>query len=174
MIWVELQWNMKSNLNMELNLHLLSPRRGALKLRPKLKEELDRRFLVSYPVDIPIEWSSGIVIVLKQNWQIRICIDLTTLNNMLKRSKLFFVLQMPRFFFKLDKNCDYWQIQVAESSRLLTFITPLGRYCFNRLPFKKSIVPESYSRKIMWILVGIPGEFFISFYILKPHLPLGI
>lgn len=32
------------------------------------------------PVDIPIDWCSGLVIVIKPNNDIRLCVDLTALN----------------------------------------------------------------------------------------------
>ena len=39
-------------------------------------------------------------------------------------------------FSKLDANSGFWQIGLSpESAKLTTFITPFGRFCFNRLPF---------------------------------------
>ena len=41
-----------------------------------------------------------------------------------------------KVFSKLDASSGYWQIPLQpESSRLTTFITPSGHYCFRRLPF---------------------------------------
>ena len=38
--------------------------------------------------------------------------------------------------FKLDANSWFWQIPLAKQSKLLTtFVTPFGRYCFNKVPF---------------------------------------
>ena len=40
---------------------------------------------------------------------------------------------------KLDVNSSFWQIKLEEESKLLTtFITPFGRYAFNRLPMRLS------------------------------------
>jgi transposase InsO family protein len=147
---------------------LSSPRRVALPLRPKLKEELERMEAMGVisPVEVPTEWCSGIVIVPKPNGKIRLCVDLTKLNNNVRREHITLPtvdeslanLRDSKVFSKLDANCGYWQIPLAESSRLLTtFITPFGRYCFNRLPFGISSAPEFYSREMMRILAGTPG-----------------
>ncbi len=39
----------------------------------------------------------------------------------------------------------------------LTFITPLGRYAFNRLPFGISSAPEHFQRRISQMLEGCKG-----------------
>ena len=40
---------------------------------------------------------------------------------------------------------------------LTTFITPFGRYCFNRLPFGISSAPEIFQRTMSSILEGLDG-----------------
>ena len=46
-------------------------------------------------------------------------------------------------FSKIDANNGFWQIPlVAESPLLTTFITPFGRFCFNKLRFGVSCVPD--------------------------------
>ena len=41
--------------------------------------------------------------------------------------------------------------------KLTTFITPFGKYCYERLPFGISSGPEIFHREMTQILSGIPG-----------------
>ena len=59
---------------------------------------------------------------------------------------------------KIFTNSGFWQISLAKDSRLLTtFITPYGRYCFNKMPFGISCAAEHFQRRISQILEGLPG-----------------
>ena len=95
-----------------------------------------------------------------------IYVDLKPLNESVKRE----VHPIPRVdetlaqlagaavFSKLDVNNSYWQIPLAkESHQLTTFITPFGRYCFNKLPFGISCAPELFQRRMNNILSGLEG-----------------
>ena len=61
-------------------------------------------------------------------------------------------------FSKLDAASGFWQIPLhTESSKLTTFITPFGRFCFRKLPFGISSAPEIFQRLMTDLLQGIPG-----------------
>ena len=61
-------------------------------------------------------------------------------------------------FSKIDANSGFWQIPLEVESRLLTtFITPQGRYCFNKLPFGIASASELFQRRMSKILSGLPG-----------------
>ena len=69
-----------------------------------------------------------------------------------------FALGGATMFSKLDANSGFWQIELTkESSLLTTFITPFGRYCFNRLPFGITSAPEHFQKRMSKILQGLEG-----------------
>ena len=106
------------------------------------------------------------MVVVPKKDDVRICVDLTKLNESVRRERH----EMPsveytlgqlsdaRIFSKLDANSGFWQVPLADESALLTtFITPFGRFCFKRLPFGISSAPEHFQRRMSAILEGIDG-----------------
>ena len=54
-------------------------------------------------------------------------------------------LAEAKSFSEIDCNSAFWQRKLSEDSRLLTtFITPFGRFCFNRLPYGISTGTEQF------------------------------
>ena len=106
------------------------------------------------------------VVVPKANGQVRIYVDLTKLNENVCRERhiLPSVEQVlaqigdAKHFSKLDANSGFWQIELdKQSSKLTTFITPFGRFRFNRLPFGTTSAPEHFERRMLKLLQGIEG-----------------
>ena len=104
------------------------------------------------------------VVVPKRNGDVRICVDLTKLNQSVCRERhplpvveqTLAQLTGSQVFSKLDTNSGFWQIPLsAESSLLTTFLTPFGRYCFHRLPFGITSAPEHFQRRMSVILDGM-------------------
>ena len=61
-------------------------------------------------------------------------------------------------FSKLDANSGFWQIPLSpESHPLTTFLTPFGRYWFNKLPFGISSAPEVFQSRMNTVLNGLDG-----------------
>ena len=142
------------------------PRRVPIAIQPKLKEELDRMesLGVISKVTEPTDWVSSLVIVHKPDGRIRVCLDPKDLNAAIKRSHL----QLPtaediiskmsgaRYFSKLDASSGYWQTRLdEESSKLLCFKSPFGRYKFNRLHCGVSNASEIFQMDTAEIIEGI-------------------
>ena len=147
---------------------LTTPRRIAIPLLPRVKAELERmeRMGVIRRVQDPTDWCAGMVVVLKSGDRVRICVDLTRLNENICRERhplpaieqTLAQLAGVRVFTKLDANSGFWQIPLAKKSSLLTtFITPFGRFCFNRLLFGISSAPEHFQRRMSEILGDVEG-----------------
>lgn len=148
---------------------LKTPRRIPLPLMPKVKNELQRmeKMGVISRVEEPTQWCAGIVVVPKKSGDPRICVDLTKLNESVQREKFILpsveqtlgLLAGARLFSKLDANMGFWQIPLAEeSAKLTTFITPFGRYFFNRLPFGIASAPEHFqNRMVTEVTEGLDG-----------------
>ena len=106
------------------------------------------------------------VVVPKKSGSVRICVDFRRLNESVLRE----IHPLPKVdntlaqlagatvFSKIDANSGFWQIPLDEGSReLTTFITPFGRYYFNRLPFGITSAPEHFQRQMETILAGQEG-----------------
>ena len=106
------------------------------------------------------------VVVPKPSGSIRICVDLKPLNESVMREvhplpKIDVTLAQltgAKLFTKLDTNSGFWQVPLAQESKLLTtFITPYGRYYFNKLPFGITSAPEHFQRRMNEILRDLSG-----------------
>ena len=107
---------------------LTTPRRIALPLLPKVKAELHVQRMeqlgVISKVKEPTDWCSGIVVVPKPNGKIRICVDLTRLNQNICREhhilpsveQTLAQIKGAKIFSKLDANSAFWQVELAPES----------------------------------------------------------
>ena len=95
------------------------------------------------------------------------CVDLTKLNERVCRenyplpkidSLLGGIGDSAVFGKAIYANSGFWQAKLAEKSQLLTtFLTPFGRYCFQRLPFGLKSAPERFQRIVLTELAGLDG-----------------
>ena len=144
------------------------PRKIPYMLQTKLKDELERMEVLGVinKVNEPTDWVSSLAIIEKPDGNLRVCLDPKPLNKAIKRQHyplpttedIFSRMEGATIFSKLDASAGYWQIPVDnESSKLLTFNTPFGRYKFNRLPFGVHVASEIFQKEMERILDGIPG-----------------
>ena len=95
-----------------------------------------------------------------------ICVDLTKFNESVCRDRHILPsvehtlaqLGGAKVFTRLDANSGFWQIELSKESALLTtFITPFGRFCFNRLTFGITTALEHFQKRMSEILKGLEG-----------------
>lgn len=147
---------------------ITTARRVPIPLQEKVKKELQRMKEDGIIEEItePTEWVSPMVLVLKPNGDVRICVDLKKLNQAVQRERyviptvddIIHQLRGSSVFSKLDAQSGFWQLPLHEdTARLTTFITPFGRFYMKRVPFGISSAPEIFQRVMSEILQGIDG-----------------
>jgi len=137
----------------------------------KLQDELSKledEGIIS-KVTKPTEWVHPIVVAPKKNSEaIRLCIDFRNLNKHCQRE----VYSSPtvletvqtinadkaKIFSKFDAKKGYHQCELDEESKdLTTFLTPFGRFRYERAPFGVNSIPEHYNRRMQEALENLPG-----------------
>ena len=112
------------------------------------------------------DWVNNLVLVEKPDGSLRICIDPKELNKAIKRhhyahptaEDILSQMSGAKYFTKLDASNAYWQIELdEESSKLLTFNSPFGRYQFLRMPYGIHSASDVCQQKIAQIIDGIDG-----------------
>ena len=147
---------------------IYTPRRVPYPIRDKVKRELERMEAIGVitKVEKPTLWCAGMVAVPKKSGDVRICVDLKPLNESVLREihplpkvdDVLAQLSGATVFSKLDANSGFWQIPLDLSSRhLTTFLTPFGRYHFNKMPFGISSAPEHFQKRMWKMLAGLEG-----------------
>lgn len=112
-------------------------------------------------------WATNIVLVRKKDGKHRVCIDFRGLNMVTKKD----VYPLPRiddildtlngmkYFTTLDQANAYWSIPIKEEDKEKTaFLTPIGLYEFNYLPFGLCNAPASFQRLMDIILSGLQWQ----------------
>ena len=99
---------------------------------------------VIHPITEPTKWCSPMLVMRKKSGDVCLVVDFRELNKAVQRQTyqipglddMLPLLKNSKLFCSLDGVSGYLQIPVhADSQILLTFGTPFGRYCFQRLPF---------------------------------------
>lgn len=143
-------------------------RRVPIALLPKVKEKLlamEKNGII-VKRDEPTAWVNSMLVVEKKDGSIRLCIDPRDLNKAIMREHY----RVPTFddvlphlagkkiFSIIDMKDGFWHIELDdESSKLVTFNTPFGRYSFTRLPFGISSAPEVFQKRAQQVFGDIPG-----------------
>lgn len=140
----------------------------SIALYPKVKETLAKmeRDGIIKRVTEPTDWCSEMTAVLKDDGTVRICIDPIDLKKAIKRPNHpmtrfeDLAARMPnaKFITVADADLAFWQVVVdEESSFLLTFATPFGRYRFIRLPMGTPDASEVFQQRAAEFVEDLDG-----------------
>lgn len=130
-----------------------------------LKSKMDELLQLDIIEEAPeaSEWVSPLVPVMKDNGEIRICVDMRRANEAILREnhplptmdELLAQLGSAVCFSKLDFKNGFHQVEIHPESRAITtFISPWGIYRYKRLCFGINCAPELFQKIVEQILVG--------------------
>ena len=134
-----------------------APRRIAMHLRERVDAKLNQLLATDIiePVSQPSEWVSPLLVVLKDNGEIRLCSDMRRANMAIRREHhpipnfedFVSRLSGAKWFSRLDLKDAYYHIELDESSRhITTFITHKGMFRYKRLFFGVNCAPEAFQK----------------------------
>ncbi|XP_046964591.1 uncharacterized protein K02A2.6-like [Vanessa cardui] len=134
------------------------------KVQSKLNELLQKDIIEE--VNGPSCWVSPIVPVVKENGDIRICIDMRRANTAIKREnhplptmdQLLPRVKDATIFSKLDIQDAFYHVELHPDSRhITTFITSKGLFRYKRMMFGITCAPEIFQKTLERILLGCEG-----------------
>lgn len=141
---------------------IMYPQRVPALLLPVVHQEFERikGLGVIQEVDNKTQRCALMVVAREKNDSLRICRDYAEPNNQIFCERVTMptveMLARPvqaRVFSKLDANSGYWQVPLVPTScQLTTFIMPVRRFIFKRLPFGIATPPEFFQREMLRIL----------------------
>ena len=137
-----------------------APRTIPFTYRDKLQQEIDLLVAQNIITSVmePTEWCASIVVAPKKGTdRIRMCVDLSKLNKLVRRecypsttpqdAVADIQQSSAKYFTVFDALKGYHQCPLdEESQKLTTFITPFGRYMYLRAPYGISSISEHYNR----------------------------
>lgn len=118
------------------------------------------------PLEHPPTWLSPVVPVLKENGQVRLCVDMRRANVAIKKGfyafesidDLIFTIKKPFKLSKIDMSNAYYLFELHHDSRDITaFAVKSGNYRFKRLMFGIKSAPEEFSKGMDMIFQGLTG-----------------
>ena len=146
----------------------MPPRKCSIALQPKVKEHFNKMECLGVItcVDEPMDWVSSNTYLQKANGKLCLCLDPCDLNEAICQDhhkmptveKVTHEFMYSHYFTKLDACHGYWSIILnQESSLLMTFNSPFGRYHFLQPPFGFICSQDIFQKKMDQLLKGCQG-----------------
>ena len=145
-------------------------RRVPIAIRGKCKDELDslckQKVLTKLDKNEVTEWFNSFVNVDKEDTTLRVCLDPSGLNPYIIRpvfnsytlDEISYLLKDAKVFTVCDANKGFFQVPLAEESKILTAIlTPEGVYVHNVLAMGLSLASDVFEMIIKDMIKGLPG-----------------
>lgn len=140
-------------------------RRCPIPLLEKVKLKIDELLEMDIieRVTKPTSWVSPLVPIIKENGELRLCLDMRRANQAIQRlnhplpvfDDLITKFRNAKYFTSLDIKQAFHQVEITEESRdVTTFITNWGLYRYKRLLFGVNCAPELFQNLMESILVG--------------------
>lgn len=138
-------------------------RRVPIALKSQVEEEIHKllRLGIIERVEGTSPWVSPLVIVIKDNGKLRLCVDMRRANTAIRRGfhliptldDFLSRLSKAKMFSRLDIKDAYHQVMLSEKCRhITTFITHIGMFRYLRLMFGIICAPELFQMIIEQIL----------------------
>ncbi|XP_062698374.1 uncharacterized protein K02A2.6-like [Aedes albopictus] len=138
-------------------------RRPPLALLDKIEQKLEslQASDIIEPVNEYSQWVSPLVTIVKDNGDLRLCVDMRRANLAIKREGHLMptfddflpLLRNAKVFSRLDIKDAFHQLELHESCRdITTFITHKGMYRYKRLMFGISCAPEMFQKVLEQVL----------------------
>lgn len=134
------------------------------KIEIKIKELLESDIIEE--VHGPSKWISPIVPILKDNGELRLCVDMRRANMAIMRENhplpsmehLLPKIRKAEYFTKLDIKNAFHQVELHPDSRhITTFISSKGLYRYKRLMFGITCAPELFQKILEKMLLKCDG-----------------
>ena len=141
----------------------LRPYRPPDRMKEGVREEVEKLLELGVAEPSYSPWASPVVPVPKKDGSLRICVDFRRLNSVTVPDPYYMVtldeilekVGSSGCLSKLDLSKGFYQIGIEEESREKTaFVTPFGKFCFNRMPFGLRNAPAIFQRTMEEVLRG--------------------
>lgn len=136
-----------------------------LKYREQVREQLVEMESLGVISKQATEFISPLVVALRSNGKIRICLDARAINEKMVNEhakpptidEVLALIGDRNYFSKIDINKAYWQIKLdGQSSKYTGFLFDGQTYVFERLPFGLKTSSSSFTRALGVVLDKVP------------------